>query len=108
MARQAQLIEELDAVATGLDAYAITRTTAATRLHAALPLRHRDQRLQQPPQSIQHRRGFNYGAILERIAFDCAGTAPLGDHIALLQRLVKDLKADLPLFLDTHRFNQSH
>lgn len=108
VARQARLIEVLDEVATGLGAYALTRVTAASKLQAALTLRHRVQRLQQPPPTIHERRGFGYGAVLERIAFDFAGAGPIQEHIALLADIVTELKAELPSFLSTHQFNSTH
>lgn len=94
----------MDAVVVGLTTYAITRATAATKLHAALSLRHRDHQLQQPPPTIYDRQGFGYGARLERIAYDFAGSEPLTDHIAFLAAIVAELQAGLPQFHATHQF----
>lgn len=77
-------------------------------MHEALALRHYDQRLQQPPPTIHVRHGFAYGAVLERIAFDFSGTAPIREHIDVLAEMVAHLKADLPDFLSTHRFTSHH
>ena len=104
LAQQAQLIAALDAVVSGLEAYAITRATAASKLHAALSMRHRDHQLQQPPPTIYDRQGFGYGARLERIAYDFAGSAPLTDHIAHLTAIVLEMRTGLPQFHQTHPF----
>lgn len=77
-------------------------------MHEALALRHHDQRLQQPPPTIHERLGFTYGAVLERIAFDFSGTAPIREHIDVLAEMAAHLRADLPDFLSTHRFTPNH
>ena len=72
-------------------------------LHAALVLRHRDQQLQQAPPSIESTQGYSYGAVLERVAFDFSGSAPLGAHVALIAHLADTLEAGLPDFYSAHR-----
>lgn len=103
LAQQGRLIEALLDVVDGLHTHRITRTTAASMLHAALLLRHRDHQLQRPPPSIQDLGGYGYGAVLERIAFDFSGSVPIDQHIALLQTMAEALKAGLPDFHATHR-----
>ena len=107
LAQQGRLIEALREVVDGLHTHRITRTTAASMLHAALLLRHRDQQLQRPPPSIQDLGGYGYGAVLERIAFDFSGSAPIGQHITLIETMTVALEAGLPDFHATHRaYNQ--
>lgn len=106
--QQTRLIEALRTVVEGLGAYRITRSTAASMLHAALLLRHRDQQLQQAPPSIQDVDGYGYGAVLERLAFDFAGSAPLGQHIALIAAMAETLQAGLADFHTTHRAYAPH
>ena len=103
LAQQGRLIEALRDVVDGLHTHRITRTTAASMLHAALLLRHRDHQLQRPPPSIQDIDGYGYGAVLERIAFDFSGSAPIGLHVTLLETMTEALEAGLPDFHATHR-----
>ena len=102
------LIAALDEIVTGLQAYAITRATAAAKLQAALGMRHRDQRLQGPPMTLEDRAGYCYGAVLERIAQDFAGSEPLRGHIHHLATIGADLQASLPDFILTHSTSRPH
>ncbi|PZQ74913.1 MAG: hypothetical protein DI563_11040 [Variovorax paradoxus] len=103
LALQRQLMTALREVVDGLRTYRITRATAAGLLNGALLLRHRDQQLQQPPASIADTHGFGYGAVLERIAFDFAGSTPLSTHVGLIVEIADRLESGASAFYATHR-----